>query len=483
MNKIYALVWNQAQGRWNVAHEGARRHRRSGAGKGLIVAAASVLALACLPSAFALPTGGAVVSGSADISTQGDHMLINQNTNKLITNWNDFSVQTGQSVTFNQPTSTSIALNRVMGANGTDIQGTIKANGQVFLINPNGVVFGQGAQVNVGGLVASTQGISNKQFNAGNYQFSGTSNAAIVNRGQIIAADGGNVALLAANVVNDGTIQAQNGRVVLGAGNAFKVSLDHDNLLSLQVDGAAIDALVDNNGLIMADGGQVLMTAKSSGSMFGLVVNNSGTIEANTLSQKTGRITLDGGAVGVVNVGGLLKAGAPGEGNGGVIETRGAMTVLTSSALVDTQAKNGQTGTWKIGAERLEIGGPLAEYVGANHGDILSRNLGTTNIELATSKGDVVLNSPISWNSGNRLTLSSAKDIQLNAKLAAKGDMARIELNAKDRIVFNSHSEISGVYSSLDLKHGKGIVLSPNGSFDWSGYGFWKSVNGFYVPN
>ncbi|MBP5098218.1 filamentous hemagglutinin N-terminal domain-containing protein [Pseudomonas protegens] len=477
MNKIYALVWNQAQGCWNVAHEGARRRRRSGSGKSLIVAAASVLALACMPSAFALPTGGVVVSGSADISTQGNHMSVNQNTDKLITNWKDFNVQTGQSVTFNQPTNTSIALNRVIGVNGSMIMGTINANGQVFLVNPNGVVFGNNAQVNVGGLVVSTQGIGNEQFNAGNYQFSGTSKARVVNLGKITAADGGSVALLAADVLNNGTITAQNGRVALGAGEAFTVSFDGNNLLDLQIDSAALNALVANGGLLKADGGHVLMTAKSAGAMTQTVVNNTGTIEANTLSQKAGRITLDGGDVGMVNVDGALLANASDEGNGGVIETRGGMTWVQKNARVSTQANNGQTGTWKIESEQVAIGGPLA-YFGINHGDTLSRNLATTNIELASSKGDVVVDGAINWSSGNQLTLSAAKDIQLNGNLTANGAKARAELNANGRIELKGKVQLTGSDSSLGLNHGADLTLGKNSQVTLSGSGAGFDANG-----
>lgn len=478
MNKIYALVWNQAQGCWNVAHEGALRRRRSGSAKGLIVAAASVLALACQSSAFALPTGAAVVSGSADISTQGNHMSIHQNTDKLITNWKDFNVQTGQSVTFKQPTNTSIALNRVVGVNGSFILGTINANGQVFLVNPNGVVFGNNAQVNVGGLVVSTQGIGNEQFNAGHYQFSGTSKARVVNLGKITAADGGSVALLAADVLNNGSITAQKGRVALGAGEAFTVSFDGNNLLDLHVDSAALNALVANGGLLKADGGQVLMSAKSAGAMTQTVVNNTGTIEANTLSQKAGRITLDGGDVGRVNVDGALLASAPGEGNGGVIETRGGTTWVQKNARVSTQAKNGQTGTWKIESEHVAMGGPIADYFGFNHGDTLSRNLATTNIELASSKGNVVVDGPINWSSGNQLTLSAAKDIQLNGNLTARGAKARVELNAKERIELEGKVQLTGSNSSLGLNHGADLTLGKNSQVTLSGSGAGFDANG-----
>jgi len=480
MNKIYALVWNQAQGCWNVTHEGARR-RRAGSGKGLVVAVASLLALTGLPSAFALPTGGEVVSGSADFHTQGQHMSINQQTDKLVTQWKDFNVQNGQSVTFNQPTSTSIALNRVVGVNGSQIHGQINANGRVFLINPNGVVFGQGAQVNVGGLVASTRDISDADFKAGNYKFAGSSAAEVVNQGSITAADGGGVALLGARVTNQGTIKAQNGRVALAAGDGFTVSFDDNQLLDLHVDSAALDALVHNTstGLLKADGGQVLMTAKSAGSVLQTVVNNQGTIEANTLSQKAGRITLDGGDVGVVSVDGSLRASAlDGKGDGGVIETRGANTRVQLTTKVDTRARDGQTGTWKIASNEVKVGSFLTAKSNTAHADTLSRNLATTDIELASGKGDVAVENGLFWFSGNQLTLSSAKDIRLDDSLFAGGANARVELNAQGDIKLNRQLVLSGSNSSLGLNHGGNFALGQNGGVTLSGNGARFDANG-----
>ncbi|MCE4053229.1 two-partner secretion domain-containing protein [Pseudomonas sp. Au-Pse12] len=479
MNKIYALVWNQAQGCWNVTHEGARRRRRSGSGKGLVVAVASLMALTGLPSAFALPTGGEVVSGSADFHTQGSHLSINQQTDKLITQWQDFNVQNGQSVTFNQPTSTSIALNRVVGVNGSQIHGQINANGRVFLINPNGVVFGQGSQVNVGGLVATTRDISDADFKAGNYKFTGDSAAEVVNQGSITAADGGSVALLGAKVTNQGSIKAQNGRVALAAGDGFTVGFDDNQLLDLHVDSAALNALVHNAGLLKADGGQVLMTAKSAGSMLQTVVNNQGTIEANTLSQKAGRITLDGGDVGVVSVDGSLHASAlDGKGDGGVIETRGATTRVLLPTKVNTQSRDGQTGTWKIASNEVKVGSFLTATRNTAHADTVSRNLATTHIELASGKGDVAVENGLFWFSGNQLTLSSAKDIRLDDSLFAGGANARVELNAQGGIKLNRQLALTGSHSSLGLNYGNALVLGQNGGVTLSGNGARFDANG-----
>ncbi len=145
MNKSYTLVWNQATGCWNVASEGTRRRSKSGRGKALVVAGASLLGLFCQAPAFALPSGATVVSGDAGFqtSTDGRHMVIDQQSHKLITNWNEFSVRADERVSFHQPGQDAVALNRVIGRNGSDIQGRIDANGKVFLVNPNGVVFRQ----------------------------------------------------------------------------------------------------------------------------------------------------------------------------------------------------------------------------------------------------------------------------------------------------------------------------------------------------
>ncbi|WP_157969818.1 two-partner secretion domain-containing protein, partial [Pseudomonas huaxiensis] len=222
-------------------------------------------------------------------------------------------VAAGNKVTFNQPGRDSIALNRVLGADGSKIMGQLDANGRVFIVNPNGVLFGQGAQVNVGGLVASTLDISNSDFEAGNYAFKGNGkNAAVTNSGKISATDGGSVALLGGTVSNNGVIVANQGSVALAAGNKVTLDFAGDGLLNVQVDEAVVDALVENHQLIKADGGQVLLTANAGEALINTVVNNTGAIEAQTVGEKNGKIVLlgsfDGGSV---QVAGTLDASAP----------------------------------------------------------------------------------------------------------------------------------------------------------------------------
>ena len=456
MNKAYSLVWNEAQGGWCAVGETARRRGKKSGGKRLLAAGVSLLGLAAASGAYALPTGGEIASGKADIatSTDGKTMSINQHTDKLITNWQDFSVGGGERVSFQQPTNQSIALNRVIGANGSQIQGQLDANGRVFLVNPNGVMFGAGAQVNVGGLVASTQNLSDADFLAGRYRFAGTSGQSVENAGTITAADGGSVALLGARVSNTGVIRAQMGRVALGAGNAFNVNFDGNGLLNLQVEGGAVDAQAHNGGLLKADGGEVLMTARAAGDLLGSVVRNSGTIEAKGLSSRAGKITLDGGEV---QVGGKLDASAQDAATaGGTVTTRGERVAVSRDAQVDTRAASGRTGQWAIEAANAGVGGNAAI-----DGETLSRNLGTTNVALTNTSGDLTVGDAVNWASDNALALTSKKgSVNLNQSLTASGANAGVTMNAAQQIRVGNKVTLTGENASLALNAGSGHTLT-----------------------
>ena len=471
MNKTYALVWNQAQGCWSAVGETARRRAKPGSAK-RVAAALSLLGIVSLP-AFALPSGENITAGKADIlrDADGKSMRIDQHTDKLITNWNDFNIAGGERVSFYQPGKQSIALNRVIGNNGSQIQGQLDANGKVFLVNPNGVLFGSGAQINVGGLVASTQNIADADFLAGNYRFSGNSTASIVNDGRITAADGGSVALLGARVSNNGVIQAKMGRVALGAGNTFKVNFDGSDLLSLQVEGGAVDAQANNGGLLKADGGEVLMTARAAGDLLNAVVNNTGTIEAKGLASRAGKITLDGGTV---LVGGKLdasaaEAGAP----AGSILTRGEQVRVVRGTTVDTRAGN-TAGTWTIEAANAGVAKnnayslyPAGVSIDA---DTLSNNLGTTNVALTNTQGDLTVAGPVAWNSDRALTLTSQKgNVDLQQTLSATGANASLNVNAADKIRINDAVKLTGRNAHLELNSKNGHSVNNGAAVTLSG--------------
>ncbi|KAG8149240.1 two-partner secretion domain-containing protein [Burkholderia catarinensis] len=460
MNNTYGLVWNDARQCWCAVGETARRNgKQSSGGKRLIAAAASLLGLVAT-GAHALPFGVLDMKGDADISKSADNksMLIHQKSDKLLTNWWTFGVARDERVSFQQPTDKSIALNRVIGPHMTEIQGKLDANGRVFLVNPNGVVFGKGAQVNVGGLVATTRNISDEDFLNGKYRFSGTSQRAVVNEGTITAAEGGSVALLGAQVSNSGTIQAKLGRVALGAGNTMTVNFDGNGLLNLQVDDGAVDAQVHNGGLLKADGGEVLMTARAAGDLLGAVVSNTGTIEAKGLNSRSGKITLEGG---LVKVAGKLDASAQGaDASGGVVTTRGERVEVANDVQVDTRAAGGRTGTWKIEAANGGVGG-AAGTGDAIRAATLARTLGTTNVELANTKGSLTVGEAVAWSGDGKLTLTSRKgDVDLKQALDASGTNAGLTVNAAKQIRLHDKVMLTGRNAHLELNAGNGRTLT-----------------------
>ncbi|KAF1004500.1 MAG: Heme/hemopexin-binding protein [Pseudomonas sp.] len=470
MNKQYALVWNVSQGCWNVASE--KTHRR-GKSSGKVVAATllAVCGSALFNPAQALPLGANVVSGNADIMNVGQTgMSINQHTDRLITQWDSFNVDAGERVTFNQPTSHSIALNRVVGSNGSEIQGRIDANGQVFLVNPNGVLFGRNAQVNVGGLVASTQDIADADFTSGRYRFSGNALTKVTNLGTLTAADGGSVALLGAQVDNRGVIRAQLGSVALAAGNDLTLNFDQNRLLSVQVDGGVTNALASNGGLLQADGGQVLMTARAASTVLQSVVNNQGTLEAKTLNGRAGKIVLDGNAFGKVSAGGAMTANAlNAPGAGGTVDLKGAKVEVALGTVVDTRASNGLNGQLNITSDSIAVGSSTVTPGVTIHSDTLSRNLATTNVELTSKAGDINLNGATTWASSNSLKLDAKGDIRLDGPITASGANATLKLKADKGIQINQNVALSGDNALLQVDSVEGHRLKPGASVKLSG--------------
>jgi filamentous hemagglutinin family protein len=203
------------------------------------------------PLAYAAPTGGQVVSGSSAIYQNGSVTDINQSSQKTAINWQSFSINPSETVNFNQPNTSAIALNRVIGNEKSLIQGALNANGKVFLVNSNGVMFTKGAKVNVGGLVASTLDITDEDFNKGNYVFQGNGqgNGQVINMGKIKAADGGYVALLGDQVRNEGVIVASKGTVSLNGAKKATLNFNGDSLVDVSIDEGTLNALVESKRL------------------------------------------------------------------------------------------------------------------------------------------------------------------------------------------------------------------------------------------
>ena len=222
-----------------------------------------LISLVVASNLYGAPTGGTVVSGTATISQNGNTTNINQSSNKAIINWQDFSIKSNETVNFNQPNSNSITLNRVIGNEKSIIDGALNANGQVWLINSNGVLFGKNAKVNTAGIVASTKDISNEDFNKGNYNFKGNSNASIVNEGEIKSLANTHATFIANSVTNKGKIEVHKGTINLVGASDVTLTLNENQNLSLKVNKGVVDALVDNQNLLIANGGQIYLTTNA----------------------------------------------------------------------------------------------------------------------------------------------------------------------------------------------------------------------------
>lgn len=341
-----------------------------------------LLAMALGGSVQAMPSGGTIRSGNGSIVEQGQTMTVQQNSNRMAIDWTQFNIAKNETIRYAQPDKNAVALNRVTGGQQSLIEGNLNANGHVFLVNPNGVVFGKNASVDVGGLVASTARLADDTMNhfgssqdSLNLAVDNENNAAVINEG-IIRAQGGLVALHASNVENSGTITDDGGTVALTAAKNLNLSSDADGKLIFTVDGTMARAQSLNSGTLKADGGYVVMTAKSAGDVLSTVVNNSGTIEAKTLRKnEKGQILLDGGDNGQVEVSGTLDASGTEEGqdagsikaigqktivhdgtrllargnvDGGTIETSGDVLNLGNSLNIDAKGITGKAGEWLL---------------------------------------------------------------------------------------------------------------------------------------
>jgi filamentous hemagglutinin family protein len=486
MNRVFRVVWNAAKSVWQAVSEVASGHGKGSAGKAerqarrgwnwSSLAAGTLLVLAlpvqATPAADTLPSGGVVTAGSATIQSSGNRMDINQSTQRAALDWQSFNIGSAAHVHFAQPAG-GVALNRILGNDASAIYGKLTATGQVFLTNPNGVLFAPGAQVNVGGLVASTLNISNADFMAGNYKFEGSSSNAIINQGNITAANGGTIALIAAKITNAGTLTATNGNVLLGAGS--KVTLDLGGPVKLIVEQGAIDALIASGGAIKADGGVVLLTAKAAGDLAGTVINHTGIIEAQTLaSGERGQIYLMGGMdKDRIVVGGKLDASAPNGGNGGFIETSAANVRIQDDVRVTTLAVAGESGTWLIDPTDFTIGAddPVGSVAsGAATGSYIKNTtlqtaLNSGNVLVATPSadngsdtGDIHVNAAVTW-STNKLTLEAHGNININANLNAHSNAS---LNLKSG--YSTPGVVGGTYDPT-----KSVLVGMNADGTFKG--------------
>jgi filamentous hemagglutinin family protein len=391
-----------------------------------------VLSVFFAHGAHALPQNGQVVAGTGTVAQAGVAMTVTQTSPKLAINWQGFDIAAGQTVNFAQPGASSIVLNRVLGQNPTSILGNLTANGQVFVVNPSGIVFGAGSQVNVGGLVASSHPITDADFLAGTYRFIGSGGGgAVINQGNITAADGGYVALIGRQVQNGGGITANRGAALLAGGDQVTLQLNGSSLLGYTIDRGTLNALAQNQlgGSIRADGGKVILSARAANQAATAVVNNDGIIEARTIGQSGGVIQLLGDmAVGQVNQNGRLDASAPNGGNGGSIEISAAKVKVGDGAQFTTASPAGPGSAGKFSAtandftiDRSGRGADLSTTVLQNTLDNNASVTIATSTAAGAGAGDINLAFPATWSANSALNLVADRNVILNATAQSAG--------------------------------------------------------------
>ncbi len=314
-----------------------------------VVTLTAMLCLAVVNPALAGPQGGRVVEGEGSVSQQGLNTTVNQASQRLIVDWDSFNVAANESVRFAQPDASSVALNNIFDHNPSQIFGALDANGQVFLINPNGIVFGANSRINVTGLLASTAKISSEDFMAGRYDLATADGEGglIHNQGQITAADGGYVVLLGDAVLNEGAIVADLGTIEMAAGRSATLDFAGDGLLLFEVGDEVTENLtgvgdaVKNTGDLIADGGTILMTAQAAHDVFTRAVNNEGMVRASRIEESGGVIRLVSGA----GAGDTLNSGtldvSSDTGTGGTIQVLGDGVGVFGDAVLDASGDAG----------------------------------------------------------------------------------------------------------------------------------------------
>ena len=344
-----------------------------------------------------LPTSGRVTAGSATIGapTNGT-MTINQSSNRAVINWNSFSIGGQNAVNFNQPGTGSAVLNRVTGNTTSTIAGKLTGNGQVFLVNPNGIAITPTGTVEVGGgFVASSLNIRNSDFMSGNLSFSGTGGA-VSNAGSISVGTGGFAALLGGSVSNSGTITVPQGRIGLGAGSRATLDLTGDGFLQIA------RASSGTGGTARMTGAQVREAVRN-------VVNMGGS--AQTVSGRNGRIVLGGG-------GQRIAASRPVQvATAGAVSNTGALTAAAGKVVLSGKAVTIDKGT--VSTASLDAKGGSIVITAADTIALLSARLDASG---ATGGGSI----KVGGDAEGKGTLLHAQGVSIDATSTLIADATRL---------------------------------------------------------
>ena len=397
-------------------------------------------------AAGAAPQGGVVVGGDATIAQHGVVTNIAQTSQRAAIDWTSFDIAKNETVNFVQPSASAVALNNILGSNASQIYGHLNANGQVYLVNPNGILFAPGSEINVAGLVATTSHVDPLKFMREGTIDTTQRNAAINVGGSIFAA-GGLVTIAGATAINQSEII----RATTLNGDGGRITIN--NATSINVSGV-IDASATNNSPSLGNGGTISIIAD-----------------------------IDSGMTDVAGATLLAKGGALG-GDGGFVETSAAKVKGLDTVSVNTSSPLGKTGTFKID--------PPDFYICDGGGDMspatIETLLSTNNLTIFSQQGTQFTNGwgnihvwgNISWTGSNALTLSAYNNVYMGAVTEYPGPAAEINHvgNGDLIIVCNNQAQCSDtqfqsechsfepIYSHINMDQGAVYIYQDQLNYD-----------------
>ena len=438
-----------------------------------LMAASIQLIFADAPPVYANPTGPQVINGTATFQRPDSTTLSVTNSPGTIINWQGFSIGAGELTRFIQQSPASAVLNRVVGADISQIHGQLLSNGRVFLINPSGIVIGPGAMIDTAGFVASTLNMLDGDFLAGKLKFQGDSTSgSIINQGWIRTGYGGHVLLVAPQIENSGLIHAPGGQILLAAGKKLTVtSLDLDGV---QFEVQAPTDSVLNVGKLLADGGAVGVFAGS--------LRHSGEIRANALVyDEAGRIVLK--AQDEIQVAAGSTTSADGKIGGDITIQSGGLTRVAGN--VSAQGSVGQGGDIQLLGDRVAVvesasvnasgaagGGQILVGGDFQGGNAAIQNASDTFVGAnATLRADAAQSGD-----GGRIIVWSDDKAQFYGSLSARGgedggNGGFAEVSGKQNLIFAGRADLGAPNGSLG-----NLLLDPLDLYVFSGGGLLPSI-------
>lgn len=283
-------------------------------------------------SLFALPSGMQVVSGSAEAAGGGGLLSVSCS-DRAILEWNGFSIGQGETAQFLLPSSGAVVLNRVIGGSASELLGLMQSNGQIYLLNPQGVLIGPDARIESAGFLASTLDALNEDFLAkGELLFAGNSDGAILNLGTI-SCPKGDVALFARFVRNEGAIEAGEGHAALVSAPEILLKLDGKTYIRPDLGTESKEMgefAVENRGSVEA----LSVELRSGASPYAQAIRNGGSIRA------VGRVE-ENGVVYLVAEQGYTEVAGKVEARGGEVRVLGDRVALKEGSEIDVSHEAG----------------------------------------------------------------------------------------------------------------------------------------------